>query len=726
MIWNHKWSYTKPRLKSGEKVVQYSLSKLNRIMSAFYYHVKKKKQFKKWPFLQLDGNKIDAISNEQFKANDVKKISFFPNFCLKANLFIYGTHEMVILLKKLSSSPFLSIGFNNFLNGDIRFFIVCNFHVVAVFNYEIELSQFLKDISASRIIGTNCKGNLDKLNNDYKTKLAVQEVDDTDEFKQYLNEGFIAKKAKYFMSHTIPDDTKNYNALDFVSACFSTVAAFFYFAKKNDIEKTEPLPMVNPINFQNNTQSTSTSLKLIPSNIHIEEKTEINRNANDDSENLNNNEALPFITGSMSQFSSHKENEKKAAISITSLIPNQNQKEIIANAEEDLPQNQLPLVIIQPQNPEQSQQNQPKVNIQPLSLIPPKPQNDQQQIVNFENPVKEDVTKQDEPKLENENVSENIEQNSPPNDAQPQPNNIPETNWKPVETKQSKNVEKVQNWAPKQNHLQQTITISPENIQSNNKIVVQEYQPIKKPNKSTSHPQLNVYEKLNEANPKLNSPPNSNKPNSPPNIEAKTWLPKKMPDKKPPQDNKQSSPPLKQNTKNNANNNNQKSLPVPSKTSNKTDPVSKETKKNDKKNKRKGSTENCAKNSQNKKYFKEIAVQVDKIVLTDDDDQDDDYCDFISSSINSNGIGIEKAEISPISPLELNKVKENPKYNEVVVDANFWRQIDMIEALMRGTNKIVFDESKCFCKMCNKECKSYSRLLQHCFEFHKNLLDSFD
>ncbi|KAK8866284.1 hypothetical protein M9Y10_009243 [Tritrichomonas musculus] len=125
---------------------------------------------------------------------------------------------------------------------------------------------------------------------------------------------------------------------------------------------------------------------------------------------------------------------------------------------------------------------------------------------------------------------------------------------------------------------------------------------------------------------------------------------------------------------------------------------------------------------QDTRSLRNAAVQTD----TPEDLFDDSYCNFIASSINTKGIATEKIELSKIEPIEIEMIQENLELFEVPVDAHFWKQLDMLEALMKGTDKATFDDDHFFCKICNVKCKSNATLLQHCFEQHRDLLDSFD
>lgn len=122
-----------------------------------------------------------------------------------------------------------------------------------------------------------------------------------------------------------------------------------------------------------------------------------------------------------------------------------------------------------------------------------------------------------------------------------------------------------------------------------------------------------------------------------------------------------------------------------------------------------------------KLVFKEAITQTEEIGHEEDDT---DYCDFIASTINGSNLQLrDQVQVTKISPIETQMIQQKEN-NEI--DAAFWRQLDMLEALLRANNQISTDNDKFICNMCQKNCKSSSKLLQHCWDNHKEITTQFD
>lgn len=106
-----------------------------------------------------------------------------------------------------------------------------------------------------------------------------------------------------------------------------------------------------------------------------------------------------------------------------------------------------------------------------------------------------------------------------------------------------------------------------------------------------------------------------------------------------------------------------------------------------------------------------------------DDDDDDDYCNFIASTIKSDGIqNSQKAAISDISPINIVQPKGS---SEAEIDSKFWSKLDTLDCNLQARKKITDPTKGEFtCLICKKSCKTYVKLLKHCWENHQNEIDN--
>jgi hypothetical protein len=107
----------------------------------------------------------------------------------------------------------------------------------------------------------------------------------------------------------------------------------------------------------------------------------------------------------------------------------------------------------------------------------------------------------------------------------------------------------------------------------------------------------------------------------------------------------------------------------------------------------------------------------------DPDDEDDDaYFAFIASSIRSDGIQVkERAKLPVMAPVVA------PAMIKEKVDAapEFWEELEMLEAILRGTNQVAFDGQFPRCTTCEKKFSSAAKLLHHCWSQHRGTLNEF-
>jgi hypothetical protein len=108
----------------------------------------------------------------------------------------------------------------------------------------------------------------------------------------------------------------------------------------------------------------------------------------------------------------------------------------------------------------------------------------------------------------------------------------------------------------------------------------------------------------------------------------------------------------------------------------------------------------------------------------DEDDDDTDYFRFIASDIRADGVVLrdERVELAPIAPTML-QAKAPPG---AAIDQQFWQDLDSLDALLRATRKIEETGDGFWCRICKKKFKSGVRLLQHCWELHRDQLGDYD
>lgn len=104
----------------------------------------------------------------------------------------------------------------------------------------------------------------------------------------------------------------------------------------------------------------------------------------------------------------------------------------------------------------------------------------------------------------------------------------------------------------------------------------------------------------------------------------------------------------------------------------------------------------------------------------DETDPDDEaFQHFIAGTINVAGVkSNRKAAIGDLAPIEPAMIQSKQQAGEI--DRQFWKDLDALDSILKAKGKI--DEGSCTCKICAKTCKSTVKLLQHCWELHKDLL----
>lgn len=112
--------------------------------------------------------------------------------------------------------------------------------------------------------------------------------------------------------------------------------------------------------------------------------------------------------------------------------------------------------------------------------------------------------------------------------------------------------------------------------------------------------------------------------------------------------------------------------------------------------------------------------------INEEEEENDEYVRFIASSIAASGLDIESVEIGPIKPVKVDEPK-GEKPNSIQVNEEFWNSLDKIDAAMQMDGQIEYDEDNesIVCKKCGKSFSTLSRLFQHYWESHKDMLSKF-
>lgn len=101
------------------------------------------------------------------------------------------------------------------------------------------------------------------------------------------------------------------------------------------------------------------------------------------------------------------------------------------------------------------------------------------------------------------------------------------------------------------------------------------------------------------------------------------------------------------------------------------------------------------------------------------DSDDEAYQNFIAGSINVAGIkSNQKAVIGNVAPIEPKMIHLKQQPGEI--DKTFWKDLDTLMSILEAKGHI--SDGSLECKLCKKKCKSNVKLLQHCWELHKDAL----
>jgi hypothetical protein len=107
-----------------------------------------------------------------------------------------------------------------------------------------------------------------------------------------------------------------------------------------------------------------------------------------------------------------------------------------------------------------------------------------------------------------------------------------------------------------------------------------------------------------------------------------------------------------------------------------------------------------------------------------DAEEDESYVQFIAGSIQSDGIvprdRVDSPDLAPIRAAQVEARQAAPV--AAAIDKQFWADLDRLDACMRATGKVDMADGEFKCKICRKKYNSAVRLLEHCWELHRNLL----
>ncbi|KAH0789656.1 Zinc finger, C2H2 type family protein [Histomonas meleagridis] len=124
--------------------------------------------------------------------------------------------------------------------------------------------------------------------------------------------------------------------------------------------------------------------------------------------------------------------------------------------------------------------------------------------------------------------------------------------------------------------------------------------------------------------------------------------------------------------------------------------------------------------------FQVETKQPEKAPAVDEDlqsEEDEEYTNLIVSTIRTRGIKNNAvATIGEIRPVMIQQNKQES--NSENVGKSFWNKLDRLECTLQAKMKISDPTSGEFkCNICNKGCHTYIKLLEHCWNNHRNELD---
>jgi hypothetical protein len=107
-----------------------------------------------------------------------------------------------------------------------------------------------------------------------------------------------------------------------------------------------------------------------------------------------------------------------------------------------------------------------------------------------------------------------------------------------------------------------------------------------------------------------------------------------------------------------------------------------------------------------------------ELMESDSDDEGDTPFTLPLTLIRRDSVQAEKPESGSLDPAIV-KAKSHDGLPE------FWEELDMLELVLSGTNRIGFDGPFPHCKICQKKFASAAKLMHHCWAQHREALNEF-
>lgn len=131
------------------------------------------------------------------------------------------------------------------------------------------------------------------------------------------------------------------------------------------------------------------------------------------------------------------------------------------------------------------------------------------------------------------------------------------------------------------------------------------------------------------------------------------------------------------------------------------------------------------KNSKSQNFKNDRSKKQENIEDFVEDEENEEYIRFIGDTIAANGLDVGTVDVGPIAPVD-DEPKESLDPDSVALDDEFWKQLDKIDSVMRMREKIqIDDDGNSVCTVCKETFHSMSRLLQHYWEHHKDMLSEY-
>jgi hypothetical protein len=107
------------------------------------------------------------------------------------------------------------------------------------------------------------------------------------------------------------------------------------------------------------------------------------------------------------------------------------------------------------------------------------------------------------------------------------------------------------------------------------------------------------------------------------------------------------------------------------------------------------------------------------------DEEDREYEQFIASSIDGKGVDVKTDDVKLGELRPLDPERFQTKESGGAINDSFWGKLEVLLAYLESQGKVEIGE-KYYCCTCKKKFGSFVKLLQHCWETHKDMISRFE